>query len=85
MALSRPVRRVVLRAQGGGNAWHALGEDMAFAMGIVAEQAPDLQADEDGIRAPRQVGECPLIAAMDALGPFAAKRAGQAALPRVEG
>jgi hypothetical protein len=44
-----------------GDAGQHLGEDAAFTAGSVAEQAPDLQSDRDGVLAPGQVGEGALV------------------------
>ena len=60
---------------GRGGAGQALGEDAPLAAGVVAEQAARPQPDQDGVVAPRQVGQGPLVAAVDATGASAAQRA----------
>jgi hypothetical protein len=60
------------------------GKQATLAFLVVAEQAPDAQKDGDGILAPGQVGERPLVAAVDALGLPGAERAAGHGLARPE-
>ena len=67
-----------------GDAGQAFGEEATLAPGVVAKQPSNAQSDCDGILAPGQVGERPLIAAMDALGPSTAERASRRSLACVK-
>ena len=62
----------------------AFGEKTALAPGVVAKQTSNAQPDRDGILAPGQIGERPFVAAMDAFGSPAAKRASRRSLARVK-
>ena len=62
----------------------AFGKQAALAFLVVAEQAAHAQPNRDGMLAPGQVGERPLIAAVDALGPSDAQRATCCHLARME-
>jgi len=68
-----------------GDAGQAFGEEATLAPGVVAKQTSNTQSDRDSILAPGQVGERPLVAAMDALGSPVAQRAACRNLARVEG
>jgi hypothetical protein len=60
---------------GEGNPGQALGKNAARTAGVPTEQPAYPQPDGDGVRAPGQIGECALVAAVGALGPPAAERA----------
>ena len=68
-----------------GHTRQAFGEDATRAVRSIAEQASDLQPDRNGIRPPGQVGQGPLVATMDALGPPVAEWATCGALSSAHG
>ncbi len=62
----------------------AFNKQASLAFLVVTEQAPNAQPDHDGLLAPGQVGERPLVAAVDALGLSGAQRAARRGLARAE-